>query len=96
MVEKGEKIMVVKLKKSDFNSGSPYCSWLKEEIIGEIADYRNKRKNRGLIKKYGVKLFEGIEFTIMNDVGKLDDYPDAMKLMAIEIIQKELDPTFKG
>lgn len=96
MVEKGEKSMVTKLKKSDFNAGSPHCSWLKEEIIGEIADYKNKRKTRGLIKKYGVELFEGIEFAIMNEVASLDDYPAAMRAMAVEIIRAELDPTFKG
>ena len=96
MVKKGEKSMVTKLKKSDFNAGSPHCSWLKEEIIGEIADYKNKRKTRGLIEKHGVELFEGIEFAIMNEVASLDDYPAAMRAMAVEIIQKELDSTFKG
>lgn len=87
---------MVKLKKTDFNAGSPYSSWLKEEIIGEIAEHENGRKGRGLIKKHNVEIFDGIEFAIMDEVGKLDDYPEAIRNMAIEIIQTELDPNFNA
>jgi hypothetical protein len=93
--EKGAMAMV-KIKKKDFNAGSPYSSWLKEEIIGEIADHKNGHKGRGLIKKYNVRIFDGIENVILNRVGCLDDYTPELRKMAIEIIQTELDPTFKG
>lgn len=95
MVKKG-RAQMMRLQKSDFNAGSPYSSWLKEEIIGEISDYRNGFENRGLIEKYNVDLFDGIEFVIMDKVGKLDDYPEPMRNMAIKIIKTELDPTFEG
>ncbi len=87
--------MVVKLKKSDFNAGSPYSSWLKEEIIGEISDYKNGMKNRGLVKKHHVKLFDGIESAIMNCIQKFDDYPEDIRNMATDIIRMELDKTFE-
>lgn len=88
---------MVKLKKSDFNAGSPYSSWLKEEIIGEIADYQSDHwEDRGLIDKYHVDVFDGIELMIMDEVRKLDDYPEPMRNMAIEIIQTELDPKFSA
>ena len=87
--------MVIKLKKSDFNAGSPYSSWLKERIIGEIANHENGMDDSGLIKKHSVELFDGIESTIMNYVEKFDDYPAEIKNMAVEIIQKELDETFE-
>ena len=95
MVKEGEVKMVIKLKKSDFNAGSPYSSWLKERIIGEIANHENGMDDSGLIKKHSVELFDGIESTIMNYVEKFDDYPAEIKNMAVEIIQKELDETFE-
>lgn len=88
---------MVKLKKSDFNAGSPYSSWLKEKIIGEIADYQSDHwEDNGLIEKYNVDLFDGIEDIIMGEVKKLDDYPEPMRNMAIEIIRTELDPNFEA
>ena len=88
--------MVIKLHKADFDAGSPYSCWLKEEVTGEIGNYMGGMKNRGLVKKYGIPVFEGIEDFIMDKVTVFDDYPDALKAMAIEIIQTELDPSFKG
>ena len=87
--------MVVKLKKSDFNAGSPYSCWLKEEIIGEISDYENGFEKRGLVKKHNIKLFDGMDSYIMENISKFDDYPDELKAMAADIIRAELDPTFK-
>ena len=88
--------MVIKLNKADFNAGSPYSCWLKEELIGEISDHMNGIKNRGLVKKYNVPAFKGITEFISDEIKVFDDYPDALKSMAIEIIQTELDPSFKG
>lgn len=86
---------MTKIDKSCFNAGSPYSCWLKEEVTGEIGNYRYGLKNRGLVKKHNIKLFDGIEDYIMENVGKFDDYPDELKAMAIDIIRAELDPTFK-
>ena len=95
MVKEGDAKMVIKLSKSDFSAGSPYSSWLKEEIIGEISDHKNGMKNRGLVKKHQVELFDGIESVIMNNVKKFDDYPENIRNMAVDIIQMELDETFE-
>lgn len=87
--------MVEKLNKADFNAGSPYSSWLKEKIIGEIYANKNGAKNRGLAKKYNVVFFDGIDMAIMNNIKTFDDYPENIRNMATEIIQLELDETFE-
>lgn len=33
-----------KLKKENFNAGSPYSSWLKEEVAGEIGAHLDGEK----------------------------------------------------
>ena len=81
------------LKIEDFNADSPYNSWLKEQLIGEIADYQNGFGS-SLVKKYKIKIDDTTEQTIMN-ITKLDDLPDDLKAMAVEIIQNELDKDFK-
>ena len=69
----------------DFNSGSPHSSWLKEQLIGEIADQKNGFGS-SLTKKYNVTIDDSTENLIMN-IGKIDDLPDDLKKMAIEIIK---------
>lgn len=87
---------MVKLTKSSFDAGSPYSMWLKEEIIGEIANYKSGQwEHRGLIEKYNINIFDGIDDMILHEVKKIDDYPEPLKNMAVEIIRIELDPTFK-
>jgi hypothetical protein len=81
------------MKIEDFNAGSPYSSWLKEQLIGEVADYQNGFGS-SLVKKYKVKVDDKTEDIIMN-IEKLDDLPDDLKAMAVEIIQNELDKDFK-
>lgn len=81
------------MKIEDFNAGSPYSSWLKEQLIGEVADYQNGFGS-SLVKKYKVKVDDKTEDIIMN-IEKLDDLPDDLKAMAVEIIQNELDRDFK-
>jgi len=81
------------LKIEDFNADSPYNSWLKEQLIGEVADYQNGFGS-SLVKKYKIKIDDTTEQTIMN-ITKLDDLPDDLKAMAVEIIQNELDKDFK-
>ena len=46
----GDKMNEIKLKKSNFNAGSPYSEWLKEAITEELGD----SCNRGLMKKYRI------------------------------------------
>ena len=75
---------MIKLKKANFEAGSPYSMWLKEEIIGEIGDYMNGRENRGLVKKYNVDVFEGMDNIILSDVKKFDDYPEPIQMAAGE------------
>ena len=83
----------MKMKKEDFNAGSPYSSWLKEELIGEISGHLHGLKNRGLIKKYRVYVDDTTENIIMN-IKKLDDLPNDLKKVAVDIIRIELDKTF--
>ena len=82
------------LKIEDFDAGSPYSSWLKEQLIGEVADYKNGFGS-SLVKKYKIKIDDTTEQTIMN-ITKLDDLPDDLRAMAVEIIQIELDRSFEG
>ncbi len=76
----------------DFNAGTPQSSWLKEQLIGEIADQKNGFGSP-LIKKYNITIDDSTEDLIMN-IGKLDDLPDNLKEMATEIIKTKLDPGF--
>lgn len=81
----------MKMKKNDFNAGSPYSSWLKEEMISELFD----SDNRGLAKKHNVKADKYAMTFIYECVEKLDDYPDDLRKIAVDIIRIELDSTFE-
>lgn len=52
-------------------------------------------KNRGLVKKYKIYVDDETENVIMG-IRKLDDLPDDLKKIAVEIIRMELDKNFKG
>jgi hypothetical protein len=82
------------MNKNDFNAGSPYSCWLKEELTGEVTSHLYGMKNRGLIKKYKVYVDDETESVIMG-ITKLDDLPDGLKKVAVEIIRTELDESFK-
>ena len=86
---------IMKMKKEDFNAGSPYSSWLKEELVGEVTGHIHGMKNRGLIKKYRIYVDDETENIIMG-IRKIDDLPDDLKKIAVEIIKMELDENFKG
>lgn len=83
----------MKMKKEDFNAGSPYSSWLKEELIGEVTGHLHGLRNRGLVKKYKVYVDDKTENIIMG-IKKLDDLPDDLKKVAVDIIKIELDKNF--
>lgn len=83
----------MKLKKDDFNAGSPYSSWLKEQLVGEVSDQLNGFENRGLIKKYRIYVDDSTIDEIMK-IKKLDDLPDDLKKVAVDIIRSELDKGF--
>ena len=83
----------MKLSKKDFNAGSPYSCWLKEELVGEVSAHLYGMKNRGLIKKYKVYVDDETENVIMN-TSKFDDYPTDLQRVATDIIRMELDETF--
>lgn len=83
----------MKLKKDDFNAGSPYSSWLKEQLVGEVSDHLNGFENRGLIKKYRIYVDDSTIDEIMK-IKKLDDLPDDLKKVAVDIIRLELDKEF--
>ncbi len=74
----------IKLKKSDFNAGSPYSCWLKEQVLEAIWKNAAVYGNPTSLDKYIVK-----------NVSKLDDYPENIRRIAVEIIRRELDPTFE-
>ena len=84
----------MKMNKNDFNAGSPYSCWLKEELTGEVTSHLYGMKNRGLIKKYKVYVDDETESVIMG-ITKLDDLSDDLKKVAVEIIRTELDESFK-
>ena len=88
-------VIVMKMQKKDFDAGSPYSSWLKEELVGEVTGYLHGMKNRGLVKKYKVYVDDETEDIIMS-IRKLDDLPDDLKKIAVDIIKIELDSNFKG
>ncbi len=83
----------MKLKKENFNAGSPYSSWLKEQLVGEVSDQLNGFENRGLIKKYRIYVDDFTIDEIMK-IKKLDDLPDDLKKVAVDIIRSELDRGF--
>lgn len=83
----------MKLKKENFNAGSPYSSWLKEQLVGEVADQLNGFENRGLIKKYRIYVDDSTIDEIIK-IKKLDDLPDDLKKVAVDIIRLELDKEF--
>ena len=83
----------MKMKKEDFKAGSPYSSWLKEELVGEVTGHLHGLKNRGLVKKYKVYVDDETENIIMG-IRKLDDLPDDLKKIAVDIIRIELDENF--
>ena len=88
-------VIDVKMNKEDFNAGSPYSSWLKEELVGEVTGHLHGIKNRGLVKKYKIYVDDETEKVIMG-IKKLDDLPDDLKKIAVDIIRTELDKSFKG
>lgn len=85
----------IRLKKEDFNAGTPYSSWLKEELLGEVYNPSMGFKNRGLVKKYKVYVDDDTEGVIMG-ISKLDDLPKDLKKIAVDIIRIELDKDFKA
>lgn len=85
----------MKMKKEDFNAGSPYSSWLKEELVGEVSAHLHGMKNRGLVKKHKVYVDDATENIIMN-IRKFDDLPNGLKQIATDIIRMELDKSFSS
>lgn len=83
----------MKLKKEDFNAGSPYSCWLKEELIGEVCDPVNGFECRGLVEKYGFRFDDNTEAVIMG-ISKLDDLPEDLKKIAVDSIRMELDENY--
>lgn len=83
------------MKKQDFNAGSPYSSWLKEELVGEVMGHLHGMENRGLVKKYKVYVDDSTEDEIMK-IKKLDDLSKGLKKIAVDIIRMELDSNFRG
>lgn len=83
----------MKMKKEDFNAGSPYSCWLKEELTGEVSAHIHGFENRGLVKKYKVYVDEDTEDIIMS-ITKFDDLPDELKSIAVDIIRAELDENY--
>lgn len=83
----------MKIKKEDFNAGTPYSSWLKEELMGEVYNAQMGFSNRGLVKKYRIYVDDDTESVIMG-IKKIDDLPDDLKLVAVDIIKAELDGNF--
>ncbi len=83
----------MKMNKEDFNAGTPFSSWLKEELIGEIHGHLHGMKNRGLVDKYKAHVDDHTEKTIMT-ARKYDDLPTDLKKIAADIIKTELDEDF--
>ena len=84
----------MKLKKEHFNAGSPYSCWLKELLRDEVHCHIRGYKNRGLVKKHRAYVDDTTENFIMN-IRKLDDLPDDLKKVAVDIIRMELEEGFK-
>ena len=66
---------------------------MKEELVGEVTGHLHGLKNRGLVKKYKVYVDDETENIIMG-IRKLDDLPDDLKKIAVDIIRMELDENF--
>ena len=81
------------LKKEVFNAGSPYSCWLKEELTGEVGAYLYGYENHGLVQKYKAHVDNTTIDKIMH-IRKLDQLPDDLKKIAVEIIRTELDEDF--
>ena len=81
------------LTKKDFKAGSPYCSWLKEELTGAIQDYPGNAAGRALIKKHNVRVNKDTERNIMRML-EFDNLPKDLKSMATDIIRTNLDSKF--
>ena len=84
----------IKLTKEHFNAGSPYSCWLREMLLGEVLAHLHGLKNRGLVKKHKAYVDNTTENLIMNHMRKLDDLPDDLKKVAVDIIRTELDEDF--
>ena len=85
----------MKIRKENFNAGSPYSCWLKEELVAEVQGYLHHMNNRGLVKKYNAHVDDKTEDVIMS-IKKLDDLPKGLKKIAVDIIRMELDKNFTG
>ncbi len=85
----------MKLKKENFNAGSPFSCGLKEELIGEIVNPKRGFESRGLVKKYRIYVDDDTVDIVMS-IKKLDDLPDDLKKIAIDIIRAEWDEDFSG
>ena len=83
------------MKKSDFDSGKPSSCWLKEMVTGEIDAYLYDMPNKGLVKKYNAKVDETTSAYLMETVTKLDDYPEDIRKIAVDLIREELDANFE-
>ncbi len=89
----------LRLTKKDFNAGSPYSSWLKEEMIGEVGNRLCGFKDRGLATKHRLRVNKrNVDkfIDIIMHTRKLDDYPYRLRRIAVDIIRMELDTHFKG
>lgn len=84
----------MKVSKEDFNAGSPFSSWLKEELVGEVMGYIHNLDNLGLINKHDVYVDDETENIIMG-ITKLDDLPEGLKNVAVDIIRIKLDREFE-
>lgn len=83
----------MKLSKENFNAGSPFSCWLKEVLRNEVVGHIRGSKPSGLIKKYKVYVDEDTENIVMG-IGKLDDLPEGLRQIAIDLIRQEFDPDF--
>ena len=90
--------MEVHLTSKNFRAGSPYSCWLRECLYGELMDTYDKSPNRGLFRKYHVKVnksnVEDLHYIIM-DVRCMDELPSGLRKVAADIIRMELDPGFE-
>lgn len=85
----------MRVRKSDFDAGSPYSCWLREEVCAEINEHLHNGGGNGLIKKHKAYVDEDSEYIVMNLIKSLDDYPEDLRKVAIDIIRDKLDPTFE-
>lgn len=88
----GEKL---RLTKDDFNAGLPYSCWLREQMSCETWNHLHSRGGSKLIKKHHAHVDSDTVDFILNEVGKLDDYPGGLRKVAVDIIRRELDEDFE-